>query len=149
LSGLALDRDVDAHGRDVGSPSHNAARSLRQALRKSGVAVDVHYVAGGVMPPGAIILGRVQSAPLWQIVRFMDQNSDNFTAEMVAKAIGAYAGGHGSTERGMHVAGEVAAPMLGDDASLVHLADGSGLSHANRTTASAMARLLAGAAADP
>ena len=49
----------------------------------------------------------------------------------------------------MHVAGEVAAPMLGDDASLVHLADGSGLSHANRTTASAMARLLAAAAANP
>ncbi len=39
--------------------------------------------------------------------------------------------------------------MLGDDASLIHLADGSGLSHANRTTASAMARLLAGAAANP
>ena len=73
--------------------------------------------------------------PLWRIVRFMDRHSDNFTAEMVAKAIGAYAGGSGTTARGMHVAGEVAAPMLGDDASLVHLADGSGLSHANRTTA--------------
>jgi D-alanyl-D-alanine carboxypeptidase/D-alanyl-D-alanine-endopeptidase (penicillin-binding protein 4) len=31
----------------------------------------------------------------------------------------------------------------------VHLADGSGLSHANRTTASALARLLAGGAANP
>jgi D-alanyl-D-alanine carboxypeptidase/D-alanyl-D-alanine-endopeptidase (penicillin-binding protein 4) len=149
LSGLALDRDVDARGRDVGSPSHNAARALRRALKKTGVQVGVHFVAGGVMPPGAIILARVQSDPLWQIVRFMDQHSDNFTAEMVAKAIGAYAGGHGSTARGMHVAGEVAAPMLGDDATLIHLADGSGLSHDNRTTASAMARLLAGAAANP
>ena len=149
LSGLALDRDVDARGRDIGSPSHNAARALRQALRKAGVRIDVHFVAGGVMPPGGAILASVQSDPLWRIVRFMDQNSDNFTAEMVAKAIGAYAGGHGSTERGMHVAGEVAAPMLGEDASLIHLADGSGLSHANRTTASAMARLLAGAAANP
>ena len=69
---------------------------------------------------------------------------------MVAKAIGAYAGGHGTTARGMHVAGEVAAPLLGDDASLVHLADGSGLSHANRTTAE-RARPPAGrrGAADP
>jgi D-alanyl-D-alanine carboxypeptidase/D-alanyl-D-alanine-endopeptidase (penicillin-binding protein 4) len=149
LSGLALDRDVDARGRDVDSPSHNAARALRSALKKAGVQVGVHFVAGGTMPPGAVMLARVQSDPLWQIVRFMDQHSDNFTAEMVAKAIGAYAGGHGSTERGMHVAGEVAAPMLGDDATLIHLADGSGLSHANRTTASAMARLLASAAANP
>jgi D-alanyl-D-alanine carboxypeptidase/D-alanyl-D-alanine-endopeptidase (penicillin-binding protein 4) len=146
---LALDRDVDANGRDVGSPSRNAARALRRALASAGVRVGVRFVAGGRAPAGAPVLARVRSDPLWRIVRFMDRHSDNFTAEMVAKAIGAYAGGHGSTARGMHVAGEVAAPMLGDDAALVHLADGSGLSHANRTTASALARLLAGAAANP
>ena len=109
----------------------------------------MRFVAGGRAPKGALVLGRVQSEPLWRIVRFMDRHSDNFTAEMVAKAIGAYAGGSGTTARGMHVAGEVAAPMLGEDAALVHLADGSGLSHANRTTASALARLLAAAAANP
>ena len=135
LSGLALDRDVDANGQDVASPSHSAARALRRALAHAGVKVGVRFVAGGRAPKGALVLGRVQSEPLWRIVRFMDRHSDNFTAEMVAKAIGAYAGGSGTTARGMHVAGEVAAPMLGDDASLVHLADGSGLSHANRTTA--------------
>ena len=149
LSGLALDRDVTTNGRDVDSPSHSAARALRRALARQGVQVGVHFVAGGRAPAGALVLGRVQSDPLWQIVRFMDRHSDNFTAEMVAKAIGAYAGGRGTTARGMHVAGEVAAPMLGDDAPLVHLADGSGLSHANRTTAGALARLLAGAAANP
>ena len=104
-------------GRDVGSPSHNAARALRKALRKAGVRVDVHFVAGGRAGGRRRSSARVQSDPLWQIVRFMDRHSDNFTAEMVAKAIGAYAGGHGSTARGMHVAGEVAAPMLGDDAA--------------------------------
>jgi serine-type D-Ala-D-Ala carboxypeptidase/endopeptidase (penicillin-binding protein 4) len=149
LSGLALDRDVTASGQDVSSPSHSAARALRRALRAAGVQVGVSFVAGGRAPKGALVLGRVQSDPLWQIVRFMDRHSDNFTAEMVAKAIGAYAGGSGTTARGMHVAGEVAAPMLGDDAPLIHLADGSGLSHANRTTAGALARLLAAGAADP
>jgi D-alanyl-D-alanine carboxypeptidase/D-alanyl-D-alanine-endopeptidase (penicillin-binding protein 4) len=149
LSGLALDRDVTANGRDVTSPSHAAARALRKALAAVGVEVGVRFVAGGKAPKGALVLGRVQSEPLWRIVRFMDRHSDNFTAEMVAKAIGAYAGGSGTTERGMHVAGEVAAPMLGVDAPFVHLADGSGLSHANRTTASALARLLAAGAANP
>ena len=149
LSGLALDRDVTTNGKDVTNPPHSAARALRRALAAAGVRVGVRYVAGGKAPAGALVLGRVQSDPLWRIVRFMDRHSDNFTAEMVAKAIGAYAGGSGTTERGMHVAGEVAAPMLGVDASLVHLADGSGLSHANRTTASALARLLAAGAANP
>ena len=40
----------------------------------------------------------------------------------------------------MHVAAEVAKPLLGEDAVSLHLADGSGLSHANRTTASALAQ---------
>jgi serine-type D-Ala-D-Ala carboxypeptidase/endopeptidase (penicillin-binding protein 4) len=149
LSGLALDRDVNANGHEVANPSHSAARALRKALDRAGVQVGVRFVAGGRAPKDALVLGRTQSAPLWRIVRFMDRHSDNFTAEMVAKAIGAYAGGSGTTARGMRITGDVAAPMLGDDAALVHLADGSGLSYANRTTASALARLLTAADADP
>ena len=150
LSGLALDRDVDderprrrqpvAQRGACAAPGAGSARACRSA--------SASWPAGG-RPRARSCSARVQSEPLWRIVRFMDRHSDNFTAEMVAKAIGAYAGGSGTTARGMHVAGEVAAPMLGEDASLVHLADGSGLSHANRTTAGALARLLAGAAANP
>lgn len=149
LSGLALDRDVAANGRGVGSPARNAARALRRALTAAGVHVAVRYVAGGRAQKDAFVLGRVQSAPLWKIVQFMDRHSDNFTAEMVAKTVGAHAGGGGTTAMGMQVAGKIATPMLGDDATLVHLADGSGLSHDNRTTASALARLLMVAATDP
>ena len=150
LSGLALDRDVNANGHEVGNPARSAARALRKALAARGRAGRrALRRPAGARPRAPLVLARTQSAPLWRIVRFMDRHSDNFTAEMVAKAIGAYAGGSGTTARGMRVAGEVAAPMLGDDAPLVHLADGSGLSHANRTTASALARLLAAGAADP
>ena len=150
LSGLALDRDVTANGQDVDQPLAQPRRArCGGRWRAAGVQVGVRFVAGGKAPKGALVLGRVQSEPLWRIVRFMDRHSDNFTAEMVAKAIGAYAGGSGTTARGMHVAGEVAAPMLGEDAALVHLADGSGLSHANRTTAGALARLLAAEPREP
>ncbi|MDX6619476.1 MAG: hypothetical protein QOK36_1862 [Gaiellales bacterium] len=149
LSGLALDRDVTASGHDVDNPARSAARAFRKALHRAGVRVGVRFVGGGAAPKSAIALGRVESEPLWRIVRYMDRHSDNFTAEMVAKAIGRYAGGDGSTARGMYVAGEAAKPLLGEDAALVHLADGSGLSHANRTTASALARLLVGVAVDP
>lgn len=149
LSGLALDRDVTATGQDVANPARSAARALRKALHAAGVQVGVRFVGGGEAPKDALELGRVQSDPLWRIVRFMDRHSDNFTAEMVAKAVGHYAGGSGSTARGMQVADEVAKPMLGEDAAQLHLADGSGLSHRNRVTASALAHLLAAAAANP
>ncbi len=149
LSGLALDRDVNPAGRGVSSPARVAARALRRALGAAGVEVGVRYVGGGVAPKGAPELAQVQSKALWRILQHMDRHSDNFTAEMVAKAIGAYTGKGGSTERGMLMASEITAPMLGDDAAHVHLADGSGLSHENRTTASALTRLLTAAAADP
>jgi D-alanyl-D-alanine carboxypeptidase/D-alanyl-D-alanine-endopeptidase (penicillin-binding protein 4) len=149
LSGLALDRDVTPNGQDVGSPPRSAARAFRKALAAAGVQVGVRFVGGGQAPKSAVALASVQSDPLWRIVQFMDRHSDNFTAEMVAKAIGHYAGGPGSTAHGMQVAAAVAKPLLGEDGAFLHLADGSGLSHANRTTASALARLLAGAARDP
>jgi D-alanyl-D-alanine carboxypeptidase/D-alanyl-D-alanine-endopeptidase (penicillin-binding protein 4) len=149
LSGLALNRDVSVSGQGVGSPARNAARALRRALEAAGVHVGVHFVGGGRAPKDALVLGATRSAALWKIVQFMDRHSDNFTAEMVAKAVGAHAGGIGTTAMGMQIAGKVATPMLGDDATLVHLADGSGLSHENRTTASALARLLMVAATDP
>jgi len=149
LSGLTLDRNVTESGQDVPSPSRNAARALRKALTAAGVHVGVRFVGGGVAPKSGVELGRVQSDPLWKIVRFMDRHSDNFTAEMVAKAVGHYAGGSGTTARGMQLAGDIAKPMLGEDAAELHLADGSGLSHQDRVTASALARLLAAAAANP
>ena len=104
LSGLALDRDVNPDGREVASPARSAARALRRALAAAGVQVGVRFVGGGRAPKGALRRSRARSPmPLWRIVRFMDRHSDNFTAEMVAKAIGAYAGGSGSTARGMRV----------------------------------------------
>ena len=102
-------RDAERPRRRQPVPQRGA-RAAAGAQRRPGVQVGVHFVAGGRAPAGALVLGRVQSDPLWRIVRFMDRHSDNFTAEMVAKAIGAYAGGRGTTARGMHVAGEVAAP---------------------------------------
>jgi D-alanyl-D-alanine carboxypeptidase/D-alanyl-D-alanine-endopeptidase (penicillin-binding protein 4) len=146
LSALTVDR-AGYRGRISRNPALSAALLFRDALRRAGVAVGGAGL--GEAHGDEVPLAAVDSPPLSEIVRYMDRHSDNFTAEMVAKAIGAYAGGSGTTARGMHVAGEVAAPMLGEDASLVHLADGSGLSHANRTTAGALARLLAGAAANP
>ena len=88
--------------------AHRRARAAQgadrsRASRSAGVVGDRQ---GAV---GAPELGRVQSEPLWKIVRSMDRHSDNFTAEMVTKAVGALAGGSGTTARGMPSPATVAA----------------------------------------
>ena len=71
----------------------------------------------------------------------MDSRSDNFTAEILLKELGAVLGAGGTTSTGARVAHSVLAeagvPMTG-----VRLADGSGLSSLDRLTPSALAAIL-------
>ena len=71
----------------------------------------------------------------------MDHWSDNFTAEMVLKAIGLQAVGHGTTVAGADVVRrdlrEAGVPVAG-----VRIADGSGLSRDDRVTARELTSLL-------
>ena len=81
------------------------------------------------------------SEPLADIVRFMGRESDNYTAEMLVKELGAVSAGRGDDSGGMRVVRDVLAaagiPLAG-----VRLADGSGLSSLDRLTATAVVALL-------
>src|SRR5262249_11511597 len=77
LSGLALDRDTDAHGHIVMTPARTAARALRRALVVRGVAVGLGHTGVAKSPAEAEQLAAVSSRQLWRITRFMDRNSDN------------------------------------------------------------------------
>ncbi len=95
----------------------------------------------GRAPDGAYTLGQVESDPLPAVLREMDRDSDNFTAEMIVKTIGAEVGDVGSTPAGMAIVrrdlGWLGIPLAG-----VHLADGSGLSLDDRVTARMLTMLL-------
>jgi PBP4 family serine-type D-alanyl-D-alanine carboxypeptidase len=71
----------------------------------------------------------------------MDRVSDNFTAEMLLKELGAVQAGRGTTAAGIGVVTgllvQANVPMAG-----VRLVDGSGLSLLDRTTANALVSLL-------
>src|SRR2546430_9458340 len=75
-------------------------------------------------------------SPLSAIVRFMDRESDNFTAEMLLKQLGAVELEHGTSAAGASVVSrvltEAGVPMTG-----VRIVDGSGLSRFDRLTAGA------------
>jgi D-alanyl-D-alanine carboxypeptidase/D-alanyl-D-alanine-endopeptidase (penicillin-binding protein 4) len=148
LSGLSVNRNLAPNGHMLPNPALSAARLMRKALIDAGISVSGRSATGKVAF-GATELSSVRSKPLWKILRSMDRYSDNFMAEMVLKAVGALGGAQGSTAGGLAVAQSVLRETIGDDAKNLHLVDGSGLSAANRLTASALAELLARTSTDP
>jgi D-alanyl-D-alanine carboxypeptidase len=146
LSGLSVDRNV-RYGRPVWRPEERAAGLFREALERVGVRVS-GPTRSGRAPVLAQTLADVDSPPLEVILRAVGKDSDNFTAEMLLKAVGAHDGGQGSTSGGAFDALRV----LEDRGLLldgVRIVDGSGLADGNRVTADFLTRLLVDVAADP
>jgi D-alanyl-D-alanine carboxypeptidase/D-alanyl-D-alanine-endopeptidase (penicillin-binding protein 4) len=145
LTALTVDRDR-FRGRVSRTPALAAARGFRAALVRAGIAVD-GGVATGRAPADAVELGAVLSSPLWRTIRFMNRESENFTAELLLKQLGAEELGRGTSAAGAAVVmRELAAaeiPLAG-----VRVVDGSGLSLADRLTPSALVGILRAAWGD-
>jgi serine-type D-Ala-D-Ala carboxypeptidase/endopeptidase (penicillin-binding protein 4) len=144
LSALVVDR---ALGWPSLSPPLLAAKALVRELGRQGVQVGGR-VGLGRAPATATPLASVRSATLANIIRYMDHESDNFSAEMLLKQLGAATGEVGSTAGGAEVVRETMRdakiPLAG-----VHIADGSGLSPSDRLTPSALIGILQAGWADP
>ena len=146
LSALVVDRA--RVGRVVTrTPALAAATAFRDALRKAGIAVD-GPVRTGPVADWSELLASVTSPTLAAMVRFMDRESDNFTAEMLLKQLGLAEVNRGTSAAGASVVMKTLAgagvPMTG-----VRVVDGSGLSRLDRLTANALGSLLEIAWADP
>lgn len=145
LSALTVDRGR-YYGRTSGEPALAAALLFRNALRHAGVSVGGAGL--GKSRDADSMLASVESAPLAQIVAWMGRVSDNFTAELLLKQIGAAGGEVGTSVDG---AALVRSTLAGAGVPLagVRLVDGSGLSSLDRLTARALAGVLRAAWADP
>jgi serine-type D-Ala-D-Ala carboxypeptidase/endopeptidase (penicillin-binding protein 4) len=145
LSALTVDRGT-YRGRISRNPALSAALLFRDALRRAGVGVGGAGL--GTEHGDEVPLAAVDSAPLSEIVRYMDHASDNFTAEIVLKQLGAIENDVGTSAAGAAYArrllAEAAVPLAG-----VRLTDGSGLSLLDRLTVRALAGILRAAWADP
>ena len=128
-------------------PAAAAAALFKDALKRHGVIVTGRAVRGNAKTD-AEPLADVVSPPLSQIVRFMDRESDNFTAELLLKEIGASTGAVGTTAGGAaqvrSALAEAGIPLAG-----VRIGDGSGLSPLDRLTARAIVGVLDAAWDDP
>jgi D-alanyl-D-alanine carboxypeptidase/D-alanyl-D-alanine-endopeptidase (penicillin-binding protein 4) len=145
LSALTVDR-CSYRGRMSRNPALSAALLFRDALRRAGVAVGgagLGKQRGNEAPMAA-----VDSAPLAAIVRYMDRRSDNFTAELLLKQLGAIENDAGTSAGGAAYArrllAEAGVPLAG-----VRIVDGSGLSLLDRLTARAVEAILRASWSDP
>lgn len=139
LSALVVDRGR-YKGRTSATPALAAGSLLRRSLEAAGVRV-AERTRTGVLTTSGLPLARDVSDPLADVVRFMGRESDNYTAEMIVKQLGATHAGTGSTAAGARVMRE-ALGVAGVPLDGVRLADGSGLSRLDRLTAAAVVALL-------
>jgi serine-type D-Ala-D-Ala carboxypeptidase/endopeptidase (penicillin-binding protein 4) len=146
LSALTVDR-ARFRGWVTREPALSAGSQFRFALRRAGVGVRGRVVAG-VADSLAEQLATTASPPLARIVAYMNRESDNFTAELLLKQLGAVDDGRGTSAAGAEAVrralGEAAVPLAG-----VRIVDGSGLSARNRLTAAAVIGILVVAWKDP
>jgi len=138
LSALVVNR-ARRQGRPVADPPLAAAALFDRILRTRGIAA--RDAVTGRAGSAAVTLATVHSPPLPKLLELMNRVSDNFTAEMALKAVGAEEIGNGSTAAGAAVVRRdleaAGVPLTG-----VRVVDGSGLSRADRVTAGELVSLL-------
>ncbi|MGI9659054.1 MAG: D-alanyl-D-alanine carboxypeptidase/D-alanyl-D-alanine endopeptidase [Gaiellaceae bacterium] len=146
LSALIVNRAF-FRGTIVDRPATAAARAFKAELKAAGIVVRRRAKAGRLKVAKAEQLASISSPTVEQLVAFMNTESDNFTAEMLLKLLGAEVHGAGTTAAGTRVVRaalrDAGVPLVG-----VRIVDGSGLSSLDRLTARAVVDLIEAARAD-
>lgn len=118
-------------------PAQRAATAFASELGAAGVPISI----GGTAPEGAAVLGEVASQPVEELVRYALLDSDNVTAETLARLV-AIEVGAGNDFAAIQAGTSAAMEQLGLDPAGLVFADGSGLSRDNRVTSTFMVDLL-------
>jgi D-alanyl-D-alanine carboxypeptidase/D-alanyl-D-alanine-endopeptidase (penicillin-binding protein 4) len=139
-------------GRSDGStwdsdPAVVAARLFAAELTAAGVTV-VGDPVRAPSPAGATEVGRVESAPLSEVVRHMLKESDNSVAEALGRLVSLHRGGPGTAE-GATGAVSAAITDLGLPTEGMVLRDTSGLSSGTRVTTELLTGLLVASLGHP
>ena len=120
-------------------PTTRAAAQLVRLLNARGVAAAPAPRQTG--PGNGVVLARVASAPLSDIVASMLRSSDNLAAELLVKEMDKKAGGAGTTAGGLAIVAETV-QRLGLPVAGLIMGDGSGLDPGDRTTCSTLLAAL-------
>ncbi len=140
LSALAYNRGLASEGGRgyQASPPGFAASALTSALRARGVKV-ARAPRARTTPSRTEELAAVESPTMARLAMLTNKPSDNFFAEMLLKDLALSTGRRGTTAAGAGVAARFATRL---GARPARLADGSGLSRANRASPARVVALL-------
>lgn len=131
----------------VDDPRLYAGHVLRALLERQGVAVTGAVREGGRDEKNALL--ERKSEPLRTLLAELGKHSDNFTAEMVLKALAAGTNGAaGSSSAGARAVSAWLAGVGANDSGAV-VVNGSGLFDANRASAWTLVTALRAARRDP
>ena len=137
---IANDSRVLGEELRANDPNLGAAREFIRLLEERGVEV-AGEASSGAAPAASVELASVESAPLDDVIAEMLGSSDNNTAELLVKEIGAAERLPGTREAGLEII-RWQLVEWGVDVESVVLADGSGLSLVNRLTCEALAAVV-------
>ena len=142
VDGRIMAGDTFRDYQTINRPTEYFLSAFFEELRKEGIEASL-AVRLGEMPAEANVLVSQESLPLGVLVRSMNLFSNNFMAELLLRQIGGQVfGPPGSTEKGVRAVQQFVQDIGIPPAELQQW-DGSGLSSRNRSTAMAIARLLA------
>ena len=131
------------HGRSsAGGPASAAAARFADLLKQRAVRYTQRPRVGRFALTAGLSLteplATLLSPPMGQLIAETNVPSENFYAEMLTKDLGAAFGAGGTTAAGLNVV----RTQMATFGVRPRLVDGSGLSHANRTTPRQVVRLL-------
>ncbi|MEZ4221237.1 MAG: D-alanyl-D-alanine carboxypeptidase/D-alanyl-D-alanine-endopeptidase [Polyangiaceae bacterium] len=143
---IAVGLPTRRYARRVDSPALFVGTLLRDSLRRMGVATTEAIVAGKRQLP---LLATHESPPVAQLLVALGKDSDNFTAEMLLKVLGARATGQPGSSAGGAADVLAVAQSLGVPPAQLEVRNGSGLFDGGRASALALTELLRRGARDP
>jgi serine-type D-Ala-D-Ala carboxypeptidase/endopeptidase (penicillin-binding protein 4) len=143
ISGLSVNEDWVRFGSSASysKPTLRSASAFRSSLISHGVSVS-GPAAVHAKPAGAgALLGSVTSPPMYRLILQMNLPSDNYYAEVLNKDIAVARGLGGTTANGRYATRNYL-QLLRVNTTNWRLADGSGLSLADRLTTQGIVSLL-------
>ena len=132
---------TDTLQRNVENPAYFTAAVLAKMLEE--YKVPVNYIKTGKKPESAIPLFSNFSRPLLDLNKEMMFESHNLSAEILTKMISIRDSLPGNWKVGLEVMKSLLADSAGIDTSKIKLADGSGLSRYNLSSAQSFTQFLA------
>lgn len=129
-----------SYRRRVPSPLHFAGHAMVEALQRAGIRTGERVTVGAPSDVPPLLTSRY-SPPVAELIRALGKMSDNFTAEMLLKVLGAERARPGTSARGASVLAEVLKEAGAPEEGLA-LVNGSGLFEGNQLTPEQLAMLL-------